>query len=142
GHSSPLDTLYEPAQITAGSGRSGFAVTNAAATDSVDATIEISATWATGDGNGDGATTIGDLTPMIAYGYYNQAVSDENYAPAVTDYDGNGMTNISDLTAIGAHINESTSGIEILLGDAPVFAAGATAFDSWSWDQGNAPSLP
>jgi len=116
-HTTAVDVVYEPPQLDAANHLAGFSTPDATVDDGTDATYSIFALFAQGDGSGDGATTIGDITPIAAFGNLQVAVSDTNYAPARTDYDFNGETNIADLTPLAVHLNEISPNLEVLLGD-------------------------
>ena len=140
-HTAPVDTAYDPSQLSV-AGAAGFTLTKATAETGDPATYSILATCAIGDGNDDGATNIASLTPMISYLNYGVVISDTNFAVAMTDYDGNGECNISDLTPIGVHLNEQTTGIEVVLSDSATVAGTATTLTSFLWADGAPAVIP
>jgi hypothetical protein len=97
---------------------------------------QILSIFATGDGNSDGETNIADLTPLVSYGYYGRSVSDGDLGPAAVDYDRNGEVNIADVTALGQHLGERTTAVEVLLGDSDVFSVCDMPFATLDWQAG------
>ncbi|MCH7471950.1 hypothetical protein IIA79_03255 [bacterium] len=130
-HDEEVNFSYAPTQVT--NGQEGFVVTKSTAEAGNPCAFMIYSIFALGDGNNDSETNVGDLTPMVSFGNYQGSVSDANYSPAATDYDGNSEVNIADLTPIGIHLGSQTTGIEILLGDDPNFDATDAALSTIPW---------
>ncbi|GEM_PF-2142963 len=125
-HAFALDHLYEPGTMeTAGGGIAGWTYTEPEEGDPGPYTLH--ATWAVGDGNSDGGTTIADITQIIAHGYYEVSnVVDDDFAPATADYNGDGRVTVADITPIGQNIEAFYSEIHIAIGDDDEFLADDT----------------
>ena len=134
-HSVLMNRTYDPAQLTI-AGADGFTLTKATAEAGDPAVYSIYNIFMVGDADDNGESNIADLTPMIAYGNYGVAITDANLATAVTDFSGDGETNISDLTPLGQHLQEVTTGIEIVLGDSATFTGGETPLATLAWADG------
>jgi len=120
-HDFPIDKLYEPGTIAAGTGAAGWKYWPPEMPGHA-GRYRIRATFAVGDGNSDGETGIGDLTPIVAHGYFDtQNVEDTDYAPATADYNGDGRVSVPDLTAIGQNFQAFYTGIEVAISDRPTF---------------------
>jgi len=139
-HNALVNKVYDASQLAVANQRSGFVVTKATAEDAAPATAMIYATFALGDGDQNSESNASDLTPMVALGWFNQTVSDTNFAPAVVDFDANGEVSVQDLAILGAHFGEVTSDIEILLGDDTTFATTDTAVTTVAWATGTYPA--
>ena len=137
-HQNPVIFAYGTGSSTLSSPWSTFQFGNTAVTDSEPATYTLYGAFAGGDGNQDGESNIGDITPLgILLG---SAVGDSDYSGARADYDYNTSVNISDITPLAVHLGESTSTIEIFVGDSDTFDGTETMVDSHSWTSGTAPS--
>lgn len=134
------DVLYEPAALTPGTGAVGWEVTVVAA-DASD-TYKAWAVWAMGDGNSDGLIGIQDLTPLSSFGFWGVIISDTNYENAAVDYNGDGATNISDLTRLGQNFGELCTGLEFFLLDSATFDDGGGAWATVDWTGSAALTLP
>lgn len=134
------EALYEPPALTAGTGATGWEVTVAAA-DAAD-TYKAWAVWAMGDGNSDGLIGIQDLTPLSSYSFWQSLISDTNLENAVVDYNGDGATNISDLTRLGQNFGELCTGLEFFLLDSATFSDAGAPWATVDWLGSAALTLP
>jgi len=91
------------------------------------------AVWARGDGNSDGLIGIQDLTPLSSFLFWNALTSDTNLENACVDYNGDGATNITDLTRLGQNFNELCTGLEIFLLDSDTFSDAGAPFATLAW---------
>lgn len=135
-HTVLVNRTYDPSQLTVITAAEGFALTKATAESGNPASYNIFNTFMVGDADDNGESNIGDLTPMVSYGYFTEVISDTDLGCAVTDFDGNGETNIADLTPLGQHLQEVTTGIEILLGDDGTFEGTDAALETLDWSSG------
>ncbi|MCB1218474.1 hypothetical protein KDL44_13890 [bacterium] len=137
-HSNPVIFAYGEGSSTLSSPASTFQFGNSAVTDSAPADYMFWGAFAGGDGNQDGESNIGDITPLgILLG---RTVGDSDYSGAKADYDYNTSVNISDITPLAVHLGESTAAVEILLGDSDNFDGSETVVATHSWSSATAPS--
>lgn len=130
-HQNPVIFAYGEGSSTLGTPWSTFQFSNSAVTDASPAQYRFWSTFAGGDGNLDGESNIGDITPLgILLG---KTVTDADYSGARADYDYNTSTTIADITPLAIHLGESTSGIEVLIGDTDTFTGTETILASHDW---------
>jgi hypothetical protein len=131
-HSDLLNVAY----TANGANAQGFSIAPTAVDGATPAIYTVYGIFATGDGDQNGESNIADLTPLgLALG---NAPGSTDLTGANADYDGNGEVNISDITPLGVHITQSTSAIEIMIGDAA--DATDTVLESLAWTAGTAPN--
>ena len=138
GHSNAVIFAYGEGSSTLSSPWSTFQFGNSTVSDSTPADYMFWGAFAGGDGNQDGESNIGDITPLgILLG---KTVGDSDFSGAKADYDYNTSVNISDITPLAVHLGESTSAIEVLLGDSDTFSGSETVVATHTWSSGSAPS--
>jgi len=128
------EATYAPDALTV-AGATGWEVTDdgAAATD----TYKAWAVWAMGDGNSDGLIGIQDLTPLSSFDFWGDLISDTNLENASVDYNGDGATNITDLTRLGQNFGELATALEIYLLDSDTFDDTGAPFATLEWIAGS-----
>ena len=137
-HQNPVIFTYGEGSSTLDTPWNTFQFDNSAVTDANSAQYTFWSAFAGGDGNLDGESNIGDITPLgILLG---KTVTDADFSGARADYDYNTSTTIADITPLAVHLGESTSSIEILIGDTDTFTGSETVIGSHDWTDATNPT--
>ncbi|MCC7478834.1 hypothetical protein IT575_10295 [bacterium] len=132
-----VDSQYPATANTAA--QDGFVLTDNSTGDGDDATFDVYAIFAAGDGNSDSQTLVSDLATIGQLGIPS-SISATDLVPAIGDYNWDGTVSVQDLTAIGLNFQRGYTGVEILLGDDATFDDTDAAVLTLEHANGNAPT--